>query len=230
MKHQVFAIIAILTFVGCSEDTPQAESIPQFFRIKSVSYYIRSNGDSISNGYNEYLIDSGFVTQVNSNVGTYFFAYDEQARLEKVTEGEETIAEVYWSNDSCHLKLRNGVIHMKYSNGNIVAIDNRRYEYAEDNVTAVYLDDELRSEYLNYNTSVIHPDFYLKSVEPWLAFLRGPLSKNICEIQRDQPYEGDDFFSGLYDYHYEYVILDRYRVKSIKPEWSVNTWHYEFYP
>lgn len=223
----------LISLIACSEDvTIQAHSHPEFSKITEVVYWINeTTGDSTVVGFRAYIIDSGFVTEIQSIESHVFFDYNDEGKLIRYRDEKDTIIEFLWENENCIAKFNNASIYLKYDNSNLVKISNKMFEYSGENVTAVYINDTtLQREFLNYNTTIIHPDYYLKSIEPWIASLYNrPISKNIFEIRRDQPYWDDDVYSGLYDYHNNYKIIDKFRVRSISPEWSIFTWYYEFY-
>lgn len=238
MKNFYIIIIITLFLNACNSDDDVIKE-NTFSRITEiVSYNSHITGDSIVVGIRDYRLSAaGKVialkgTLDESDTDWTYFEYNSENRLARLTHDGEVSMEFFWDEDTCHILIPGSghISTLIYEDENLTHIGSRNFQFSFGNVSSIFYQDTLQSEFLDYNNSVINPLYYLKSVEPWLAWLTLPISKNVAELRRDQPYDGGDYYSPLIDYVYEYKIDDRNNVISISPGWSIYTWYYRYYP
>ncbi|MDT0690342.1 hypothetical protein RM549_11135 [Salegentibacter sp. F188] len=245
---KVFSFVFLILCIACSDDgdNPSSEKIPDFSKVKEIVYWIPyGTNDTTVLIEREYTIEAGFVTEADyGGDENIYFEYDEEGRLIEVNgDGSNSLDYgIIWNGEKCTISTSYSTTNLIYKNGNLFEIEvnheegsrsiyqKRNFEFSGENVIAAYLNDTLQFEYLDYHPNVVNPLYYLKSIEPWRAtIVNNPFSKNIFYTRREQPYSGDDYFSPLRDYQYNYLIKDQYRVESISSNWSIYNSRYEFY-
>ncbi|MDT0648382.1 hypothetical protein RM545_16950 [Zunongwangia sp. F260] len=244
---KLFFLVFLMLCIGCSEDedNPSLETIPDFSKVKEISYWIPYGTNDTTVLYErEYTIESGFVTEADyGGDENIYFEYDEEGRLIEVNGGSSLDYEIVWNGEKCTISTIYRTTNLIYKNGNLVEKEyiheegNRsiyqkvNFEYSGENLIAVYKNDTLQIEFVDYNPNVVNPYYYLKSIEPWRATTVSipPFSKNIFAIRREQPYSADDYSNPLTDYHYTYSVKDQHRVELISSNWSIYDYRFEFY-
>lgn len=149
------------------------------------------------------------------------FVYDSNNRLLEEYHNDTLFVKYFWHQDSVKsLLLKNcSVIEIAMTGNKISSVEFQngrfnRFEYEGENLVSISGKDKLFTEIFEYQSDIIHPDYYLKSIE--VSLIRGfyPFSKNIAHKQKDQPIYEDDFTIPERTYEYSYEIGQENKVLS----------------
>lgn len=235
MKSLNLTLISLcIILVSCSDES-EIESKRSPFEKYSRIIEIITYQDSTVQYINEFKFDQfGKVealvqfSPVYSEDTTWVFPkYDEKGRL---IEFGTTLYN--WKDDTVLVTHPETGYTFKqvYANSKLIMDNNLSYEYEGRNVKSKSKDKSLISEYLEYDDSLIHPYYYLKSIEPYLAHNRRlAISKNIFKERKDQPRVYDDFTSPLMSFDNNFQIDNEGNIKSIKGEWTIYVNHYQYF-
>ncbi|MFT5753355.1 MAG: hypothetical protein ACI924_000570 [Flavobacterium sp.] len=235
MKKLLLFIVCTLSIIGCSTDDNLESDI-----ISKLEITLKEKNEPDNLIYKvEYVFDKqGKV--VSENLINYYtpqfvyystFEYNNKGQVIKEFSNGEILYNVVWTNDFAEVfnnqnqktseftfdgeKLMSYRMFIGTSN----EITRKMNYDVSGNVISIGDETEIFVEFLNYDISKKNPDNYIKSIG-LLRIDSNPYFKNIFDIRKQYPWQGDDFSVPLTFYNFNYKFDTQNRVFQIENEFS----------
>jgi hypothetical protein len=231
MKNLLIAI-SLIILTSCSNDEEVVSDVNQIDPASSMKYIVSENYGNFNDLYSqEYTFDADgkVLTETfvnNSNPQHNYssrFEYDSQGKLITEIKNGQVHHRIIWNGNIAELyndqnqKISDFIFdgeklteyNYGFLNGTII---NYKYNYdSSNNVISEETQNEVKVEYLNYDTSILNPMNKIKSIGILRLYYK-PYFKNFFETEKVHPYTGDDYSFPLTYYDYQYTLDSNNRI------------------
>jgi len=247
MKKIILIVTALSILCSCDGDYYTSKTTPFLTDYSKIEKILTLENDYNDTIYRkEYLLDkfgrvyeySFYNPDYPDNKFKATFTYDEKHRLLQQNRNGDAFINYTWMGDSVSIEL------VSTGETQIVFYDNQKvkrlkdsdtsyvdFVWSGDNLSELYYNDELKTEYHGYDQNHINPDYYLKSIElEFIQSILSPISKHPYKFKTDQPWHGDDFSVPLRTYEFFYEYDEKNRIKNEHNDVNlIYTTHFLYY-
>lgn len=230
-------MICVLSIISCNTDD-NLDTVNTSENVTDFKYTLKEKNEPNNLVYTqEYTFDDQgrvisekYTNFYNSQYSYYStFKYNENGQVTKEIRDGQTQFDIIWTNDLAEVfnSQNQKISEFAFINGKLIEykteinssnVRTRKLNYdTNENIISIENETEVFVEYLEYDSSKLNPLNLIKSI----GILRidyKPYFKNIFQIEKAYPFEGDDYSFPLTYYDYNYVFDDENRVFQIEDE------------
>lgn len=239
MKNNILIITAFLLLIGCSKDNEENLNNP--IETGALSYTVRLTNDPNDLIYTQdykfdeegKVISEKFTNYRNPQYDHLSnFKYDSNGRVIKEIRDNEIFRKIIWSDNIAKVYDNQNelIAEFEFSNSRLKSyklyqndnsVQEKYLNYgSNNNIISIEDENEIRFEYLNYDTSTINPLSLINSISI-LRIDYKPHFKNVFKTEKVYPFEGDDFSHPLTFYEYEWTLNSNGQVATMENEKSL---------
>ena len=230
-------MICVLSIISCNT-VDNMDTVNTSENVTDFKYTLKEKNEPNKLVYTqEYAFDdqgrviSEKYTDFNNSQYSYYstFKYNDNGLVTKEIRDEKTQLDIIWTNDLAEVfnSKNQKISEFTIINGKLIEYKTefnssnartRKLNYdTNGNIVSIENETEVFVEYLEYDSSKLNPLNLIKSIG-MLRLNYNPYFKNIFQIEKAYPFEGDDYSFPLTYYDYNYEFDDENRVFQIEDE------------